>query len=187
MPTCRDTITRALRKVRAYSAGEEPSASDMNDGMEELQSLYEHWASNGMFGRLTDVSVAGDYTAGEFERVTLTETGTVTIPTSFDDGGDSLPPYDMSYIEVVDIILQTVTRYLYDAGQWVEIGALTLDDEAPLASKGRGGLAACLAMAIAEEYGESVGPATMRQAAAFKTGLSLKLGGDAPRTAPDYF
>jgi len=189
MPTCRDIVTRALRKVRAYAAGEEPSASDMNDGMDELQNLYEQWAANGMFGRLADVETAGDYEAGAGERIRLTETGTVTIPTSFDDGGTSYPPYDMTYIEVIDTVLESVTRYLYDAGQgtWVEIGALTLDDEAPLATKGRGGLAACLAVAIAEEYGESVGPAVMRQAASFKTGLALKFGGDAPRTAPDYY
>jgi len=185
MPTCRDIITRALRKARVYAAGEEPSAEDMADGLDELQNLYEQWGSGGMFGRLSDVHTNADYEASPGERVVLTEDATVTIPETIYDDGSDYPPYDLSFIEV--IAPDSVTRYLYSGGRWVEIGALGLDDEAPLANRGRGGLAACLALAYAEEFGAEVGPGVARQAAAFKTALSLKMGSDAARTAPDYF
>lgn len=186
MPTCRDIITRCLRKARVYAAGETPTADDMADGMDELQNLYEQWISNGMFGRLTDVYTNDDYEAAPNERVTITA-GSVTIPVTVDDDGTDFPPFDMAAVEVIDTVAETVTRYLYSDGAWVAISGLALDDEAPLAGKGRGGLAACLAVAYAEEFGAEVGPGVVRQAAAFKTGLSLKSGGDAQRTAPDYF
>ena len=190
MPTCRDVITRALRKIRVYAAGETPSNEDINDGLDELQNLYEQWGSNGMFGRLNDVQTDVDYEAEENERIRVTDGATVTIPTELtvlDE--EERPPYDTAFIEVIDVAASTITRHLYDAGQgaWIEIGGLGLNDEAPLASKGRGGLAACLAVALAEEFGEPAGPAVLRQAASFKTGLALKLGSSAPRTAPDYF
>lgn len=189
MPTCADIITRALRKSRVYAAGETPSADDMADGLDELQNLYEQWGSNGMFGRLTDVLTADDYEASPNERITVTDSATITIPTSFEADGEDYPPYDTAFIEVIDVDGGSVTRYIYESGAWVEISNLALVDEAPLAGKGRGGLAACLALTFAEEFGEraQVGPGVMRQAAAFKTGLSLKAGGDAMRTAPDYF
>lgn len=189
MPTCQDIITRALRKARVYAAGETPSADDMQDGLDELQNLYEQWGANGMFGRLTDVLTADDYEAGPNERITVTDSATITIPTEIDrdDSDEDASPYDTAFVEIIDVGSATVTRYLYESGAWVEISDLGLDDEAPLAGKGRGGLASCLALAIAEEYGNQVSAAVMRQAASFKTGLSLKLGSDAQRTAPDYF
>lgn len=187
MPTCRDIITRALRKARVYAAGEDPSSEDMTDGMDELQNLYEQWGSNGMFGRLADVATDSDIDAEPNQRITTTASAVITIPTEFDRDGEDLPPYDLAFLEVVDTVAATVTRYIYENGAWVTIGGLTLDDEAPLSNRGRGGLSACLALAYAEEFGETVGPGVARQAASFKTGLSLKLGSDAQRTTPDYF
>jgi hypothetical protein len=187
MPTCRDIITRALRKARVYAAGETPSDDDMADGLDELQNLYEQWGSNGMFGRLADVLTADDYEASPNERITVTDAATVTIPTSFETDGEDYPAYDTAFIEVVDVDAGTVTRYLWESGAWVEISGLGLNDEAPLAGKGRSGLAACLAIPLAEEFGTNVGPGVARQAGAFKTGLSLKYGSDAQRTASDYF
>jgi hypothetical protein len=185
MTTCRDVIQRAFRKIKIYSPGETVSADDAADGLEELQSLYESWGSNGMFGRLSDRIETADYEAEPFQRITISG-GTVTLPTSLVED-DTLPPYALSFIEVIDTDAETVTRYLYENGAWVEIGALSLDDEAPLANRGPAGLAACLAINLAEEYGGEIGPMTARQAGSFKTGLSLKLGSDAPRTGPDYY
>lgn len=187
MPTCREIITRALRKARVYAAGETPSAEDMDDGLDELQNLYETWGANGMFGRLADVITNDDYEAAPNERVTITGVATVTIPATIDDEGEDFPPFDMAFVEVVDTINNTLDRYIYSNGEWVLISDLGLDDEAPLAVRGRGGLSACLALAYAEEFGAQIGPQVQRQAAAFKTGLSLKYGSDANRTAPDYF
>jgi hypothetical protein len=187
MPTCQDIITRALRKARVYAAGETPSAEDMADGLEELQNLYEQWGSNGMFGRLADVYTNDDYEAAPNERITITDGGVVTIPDTVEDDGSDYPPYDTAFVEVIDVAGDSVERHIYENGAWTLISGLALSDEAPLASKGRSGLAACLALAYAEEFGAQIGPGVMRQAAAFKTGLSLKYGGDAQRTAPDYY
>jgi hypothetical protein len=159
----------------------------MADGLDELQNLYEQWGSNGMFGRLFDVFVDDDYDAAPNERVTATGSGTITIPTTVSVDGEETTPYDTAFIEVVDTVAGTVSRYLYESGAWVELGNLALSDEAPLAGKGRGGLSACLALAYAEEFGASVGPGVARQAASFKTGLSMKYGSDALRSTPDYF
>jgi hypothetical protein len=185
--TCRDIITRSLRKARIYAAGEEPSADDMADGLDELQNLYEQWGANGMFGRLADVYTNSDYEAAPNERVTVTSSAVVTIPVTVSDDGSDYPPYDMAFVEVIDTVAGTVSRYLYSGGAWVSISDLSLDDEAPLAGRGRGGLSACLAIAFAEEFGTEVGQGVQRQAGSFRTGLSLKMGGDANRTAPDYF
>lgn len=189
MPTCADIITRALRKARVYAAGEVPSDDDMEDGLDELQNLYEQWGSNGMFGRLSDVMTDADYDASANERITANSGAIVTIPTSFEVDGADFPPYDTAFIEVVDTVGLTVSRYIYENGAWVSISDLALTDEAPLAGKGRSGLAACLALSYAEEFGDAaqIGPGVSRQAAAFKTGLSLKYGSDANRSTPDYF
>ncbi len=187
MPTCRDIITRALRKARIYAAGETPSDEDMTDGLDELLNLYEQWGSNGMFGRLADVYTNSDYDAAPNERVTVTDSAVVTIPTEVEDDGSDYPPHDLAFVEVVDTVAETVARYIYEGGAWVSVSALGLDDLAPLANRGRGGLSACLALALAEEFGAEVGSGVQRQAASFKTGLSLKAGSDAQRTAPDYY
>ena len=187
MPTCSDIIARAFRKTGIYSPGEIPSDEDMADGLDELQNLYEQWGSNGMFGRLADVYVNSNYEAAPNERVTVSNAAIVTIPVTIADDGEDFPPYEMAFVEVIDPVLVSVTRYLYSAGSWVLISGLTLTGEAPLSHRGRAGLAACLALALAEEFGAQAGGGVMRQAASFKTGLAMKYGADATRTAPDYF
>lgn len=184
MPTCRNIITAAFRKGRVYGPGEDPTSEDMSDGLDELQSLYETWGSNGMFGRLTDTLQSGDYEAEPFQRIQISD-GTVTLPTEQPDD-DEAPPFAMSFIEVIDTTNETVARYLYENGEWIDIAALALDDEAPLAGRGKMGLAACLTMQM-DSWNAEILPSTMRQAASFKTGLSLKLGSSAQRTGPDWF
>lgn len=186
MPTVRDIITRAMAKAKVISSGEVPTADEMQDGLTEFVSMFEQWATGGMFGRLTDVYESGSYEAEPGQRITLTDGGTATLPDYVEDD-EQRAPYDLSYIEIIDRDAQTVERHLYEGGQWVAIHDLGLDDPAPLSSRGSGGLSACLAMILADEFGGEVGLATMRQAAAFKTSLSLKLGGSAERTAATYF
>lgn len=183
MPTCRDVITRAFRKAKVYGTGESPSAADLADAMDELQSLYEQWGSNGMFGRLTDKLEESDYDAQPFERV-QTAGGTITLPDTQEFDTEAAP-FSLSFIEVIDTDAETVTRYLYENGAWVTINALTLDDEAPLSGRGMAGLAACLAMEMGE-WGGEIGPGIARQAAAFKAGLATRLGTETAYTAPEW-
>lgn len=187
MPTCAEIITRALRKARVYAAGEAPSDEDMSDGLDELQNLYEQWGTGGMFGALTDVLTSSDYDALPNQRVTVTDGAVVMLPGTVDRDEGELTPYDVAFLEVIDQDASSVTRYLYENGNWIETSGLALTDEAPLSGRGRSGLAACLALSFAEEFGAQVGPGVIRQAAAFKTGLSLKLGSEAQRTAPEYY
>lgn len=185
MTTCRDIIARAFRKLKVYAPGEEPSADDLADGLDELQGLYEAWGSGGLFGRLNDTLQSAGYEASPFDRVQISG-GTVTLPTSLSED-DEAPPYALSFIEVIDTDAPSVTRYLFENGEWLDVSELAATDEAPLSSRGRAGLVACLAVNLAEEYGAEIGPALLRQAGAFKTALSLKLGSTAQRSGADYF
>jgi hypothetical protein len=182
MATCRDVITRALRKIRVYGAGEPVSPEDMADGLTELQNLYHEWAANGMFGTLEDVLTNGEYEAAPGERIRITGTDEVILPEDVDDG--EFPPYDLSLIEIVRDDNE-IERHLYDRGSWVRIDTLGLDDTAPLAH--RGNLESALAMSLAEDHGKALGPLTMRQAISFIRGLSAKRGSDAQVTAADWF
>lgn len=187
MATCREIITLALKKVRVYEPGGTPNADEMADGLDELQNLYEQWISGGMFGHLADVLTNAAYDAAPGERIVATDSAVVTLPATVSEDGADYPPYALSAIEVIDTVAATVKRYIYENGAWVAIGALTLDNTAPLSGRGRSGLAACLAMSLAEMYGAEVGPGALRQANSFKTALALKLGSDTLRTAQDYF
>jgi hypothetical protein len=183
MPTCRDIITHALRQGRVTSS---PTAKEMAWGLTELQSLYDQWFSAGMFGRLRDRIESGDYEAQVGDRVRLTDGATATLPESLEDD-DEAPPYEAGAIEFINVDDGTTERHVFDNGAWVEIGALALDDEAPLASRGQAGLAACLSLTLSEAFGSQPGPFTVRQAGAFKTSLSLKLGSDAARSEMVWF
>lgn len=172
--TCRDIVARALRMAGVVPRGENPDADELRDGLLVLQSLYATWLAGGMFGRLKDVFADGDYDAGEGERITVDD-ATVTIPTTFDDldGGDRAP---REYAPIVVVTTTGETQYLFTAGQWIELGNLEAGDPAPLANLGMNGLAACLALSFAEEFGVQIGAGTLAQARNFKTALSYKFG-----------
>lgn len=187
MVTVQDILLSAFTKAKITASGEVPTDKELQDALEEYRGLLEQWASAGMFGRLTDVLIASAVEAEPGQRVTLEAGGAATLPLGIDADGEDRPPYDLAFIEVIDRAAQTVERHLYEGGRWVPIHDLALSDPAPLAGRGRTGLAACLALLLADQFGSEVGVATMRQAAAFKTNLSLKMGGGADRTTPDYF
>lgn len=187
MATCLEVIIRAYQKAKILGVGEEPTADESADALIELQGLYENWAANGMFGRLADVATNDDYEANPNERIRITDGGTVTLPETVEDDGDDYPPFELAFIEVIDVDAETVTRHIYENGAWVEITNLVLADQAPLSGRSSAGLSACLALVLADEFGGQVGRTTVAQAVGFRTGLALKLGGDAARSAPDYF
>lgn len=172
MATCLDVITRALRMIGVVPREDEPSAAELRDGLTVMQSLYDGWLTGGMFGRLTDVYEPGDYEAGEGERVFITD-GTLTLPTEIDE---DRKPRDLVAIEGFDITGRKA--YVWDRTAWTRIDALTATDEAPLASRGVNGLAACVAVAYADEFGAPIGPGTLLQARNFKTALSYKFGSE---------
>lgn len=189
MTSCLDVITLAMLQPRILAMGETPTDDEGETGLEALQGLYESWFVGGMFGSMSDEIEGASTTAAPFQRIRHPTAAVITLPTTIDDDGDTFPPYDLSIIELYNTTTSSLTRYLYDAsaGGWVNIGALAIGDTAPLAARGRDGLAACLALSLAEYYGESIGPGVMQRARNFKQALSFKLGADRPRSAVEWF
>lgn len=187
MATCRDVIYRAYRLAGIVGLGDDPDAEEADFGMDALQSMFDAWVSGGMFGRLTDVYKTVAYTAKEGERVHTSGSPTITIPDTYAEDGEAgtdRAPYDLSLIEVQDGA--TRNRWLYDRNDWVDLVGLTLGSTCPLADRGINGFAASLAMEIAGPFGD-IPSRVFQSAAAFKQGLSYKLGSTRPPRVTSYF
>lgn len=173
MTTCRDIVSRALRMAGIVAKGRDPKAPEMTDGMFALQSTYDSMFVGGMFGRLRDVHVGEDYEAGPGQRVFASD-GEVTLPAM--DGYDCRSIRDLTAIEInAEGIRQT---YIWDRNGWTRLDSLGETDEAPLAHRGAEGLAACVAMQIVEDYGQSPTAMMDRKAGNFRTNLRLGLGAE---------
>ncbi len=171
--TCRDIVTGALQLLGAYGGNETPSSVDQDSGMIALQSIYDGWVASGMFGRLKSVYQTSDYTANEGELVTTPSGVAVTLPTTvLDSCSNARAPRDLSLIEIRG---DTRAVWLYDRPGWVQIDALALDDDAPLATFGQRGLMACLAVTVAGDFNMQVTPSIARLASQFRGLISLKL------------
>lgn len=181
MATCRDIVTRALVMVGVVARGDTPEAEELNDGMTILQSIYDQWLIGGMFGRLNDKFDEGDTDVAAGQRVYVSD-GIATLP-DFTDTGCRWR--DLAAIEVFDTNGRRV--YLWDRTDWVRIDALEPTDRAPLSDRGANGLAACVALLYAEEFGAQVGPGAARQAGTFKYALSVKSGSTRDPVPGQYF
>lgn len=182
MTTCRDIVTLALRQARIVGIGRTPRASEAAEGMDALQALYDRMFADGPLGPFTDVYATSDYTAKENERI-IADNATITIPDTFDDGGELRTPKDLSAIIVVTDTTQK--NYVFSLGRWQIADSLTLDSEAPLANRDRVGLAALLAVQFAEMFGAVLPPETTRRAYQFKGRISHKFSTD--RGLPEYY
>lgn len=180
MVTCRTIITRALQQATIVPLGRDPTSKEAEAGLSALAGMYEGWVSGSMFGRLKDVYQDADYDAEPGERV-YADGYTVTLPLTVENETET--PRDMAVISVYN---GGWVNWLWD-GAWVNLSALTLDSEAPLADRDREGLASALAGYLAEGFGGQIGPQTQRRAARFESSLSLKLGSTQDATAPSYF
>ena len=194
MATCLDIITSALKLARVLPSGGTPSASETEDGMDCLQSLYDEWVAGGMFGKLTDTYLTADDTAREGNRYLLASGVTLTEPTVIpaEDSADGTArqPRDLA---IYESLTSTGTRSvrLYDRTGWVDLLGLTTTSIAPLASRGKMGLAACLATsgAFAAMFNDTatMNPDVRSVANTFRASLSYKLGTTRDRTASEYF
>lgn len=90
------------------------------------------------------------------------------------------PPRDGSAVIITDRVGGERATWLYDGTvkQWQGIERMTLEDDAPRSSADPQGLAACLAMEIADSYGDAgvVGPSAQAQAARFKAAMTQRFG-----------
>jgi hypothetical protein len=176
MATCQQIITSALRKIGVVNEGAPtPNPYDAQVALGVLQGWYFTAMAQGVFGRLTDVTVEDDYEADEFERILNISDGdvTITLPETIDDCGTTRAPVDLCPVVVVDPGVEPL-NYVYDAlvGDWVSLNGLALTDEAPLSSRGPDNFACVLAIAIAEERGQEIGGITAARAAAFVAALT---------------
>ena len=96
--------------------------------------------------------------------------------------GNNRPPRDGAVVVIVDEVTGLMSDFIYDGQlrQWVAVNGditvigvdpMTLDTQAPLSVRDPRGLAACLALEIADEYGASVGPSTVAASSRFKAAL----------------
>lgn len=199
MVTVRQTITRALRKLRVVASGDEPTAAEAADGLAAVQGMFDQWASSGMFGRLSqyfgDAQGVTFNTDENGREVVLWEAPpsdpTVELPIRVRDSftGDLRPPAHLSFTEIVDEATGTRKTFLYDArkAQWVRLDNLALESEMPLAGSGAEGIAAALAMRIAEEFGAEPGPMLAREASRFTFALSARYGEERRTGTSVYF
>jgi hypothetical protein len=150
-------VTNALKLARIIAPGVTPEADEANDGLTCLQSLYDQWFHNAMFGALEDVYLDADDVAEEGKRYYIPAGFTLTPATSdyLDSCGNVRQPRDLSVYESFDGATRTVR--LYDRTQWVDLLGLTLNSTAPLSARGEMGLAACLAIsgAFAAMFGDT--------------------------------
>lgn len=193
--TCQTIINRALTKLGILgSSSATPTTADNALGLEALKGIYQRLINSGAFGQLTDVIVTSDYTAGENERIKTTSTVIITLPDQvsfvgyepcagygqvglFTDDNLVRPPRDLAVVSIVYTDNGTIQDYIYDnrLRQWVEINALTYTSVAPLALRDEGGLAATLAIDLADEFGQQPTALTLRAAGAFATALAFNI------------
>lgn len=186
MTTCADAILYAARRSKIIRPGATLKASEADDGMLALQTMYDTWAA-GMFGRLTEKVVTANTEAEVGQRIRVDGAFTVTLP-DLDANDDQKPVKDLSFVEIIytdpSVLLE---RHVYEAGRgaWVQINGLALTDEAPLATRGATGLGDALAMFWAESFGFDVPTNVKRGAQAFMRSLSWKF--DTDEIVAEYF
>ena len=183
MTTCRDIITAGLRFARILPSGRAPKAAEAEDGMFVLQGMYDAMVNSGTFGTMTDVLAVEDMTAEPWQRIRVEGAYTVALPNVVDT---TYPPYDLSLIQIIDP--PTVHTWLYEAmrGDWVDLSNLTLDSQAPLATRGQHGLASLFAVRFAETFGADIPPTIVRNAMEFNGSLINNIASDNAKTAPEY-
>lgn len=176
MPTCADVIKRALRRLNDIDASEDPPAEDMAVAMEALQGIFDRKVTE-ISGRLEDVYVTSDYTAGENQRLRRSGAQTITYPPRITR--EQRDPYDGTLIIVTGSARES-RIYDADSGAWVVLSGLTQTDECPLAQRDPGGMSAAVAAEIADMFGRPLTPMTAREAARGRMMISARIGGPLP-------
>ena len=197
MATCSSIVNRALRKIGRLGAGRDARQNDAEDALDALRGLYLAWVASGAFGRLADVVVQGDYTAGENMRIIrpIGVSANITLPNfvpmyadprpynrEYDYAlyeevdGNNRPPRDGTPVVIADQQTGTIATWVYDGNikVWIQIDTLALNDNAPMAYADPEGLAATLAMEVADQFGGEPTPSTAQAALRFKTTLTSR-------------
>jgi hypothetical protein len=208
MATCQDLAAKAMQRLRLLSGGESPTGQEAEDILLTIQSMYDQWISDGLFGRMNDTVISSNYTANEQDRVINDGGYTVTLPTVITpivpmgsyyplypdeqiytalQTTVQRPPRDLAIIAVVTS--GATSHKIYDARlrAWVGLDNLALTDTAPLANRGLNGLASVLAEKIADDFGATVTPGIQQEATAFRWGLSSRYSSQRVDNQAVYF
>lgn len=145
------------------------------------ESISEGWVYDygtprrGYYGSVVKISTQGDNIIVDVE--------------ASQPMGCVLPPRDGSPVIITDREGGQTASWLYDGTlkAWQRIDALQLDNEAPRSAADPEGLAASLALEIADTFGAEIGPATNRQAMRFQTAMTHRYGMRREATAGVYY
>lgn len=113
--------------------------------------------------------------------ITIDQVGdevTVTVTPGQPVGNNTTTPRDGAPVIISDRIGGQVLTWLYDGTvkRWQAIDGLTLDDDAPRSHADPEGLSACVAMEMADTFGEELGATTIRQANRFQAAMTQAFG-----------
>lgn len=182
MTTCRDIITLGMNLAAILPMGRTPKAKEAEFGMTILQSMYDQLVADQIFGALTEVYTDIDYTAKEYESI-YSAGATITIPDTIEDSctGKTRTPRDLACIVVESNSGREVS--VFNGNSWEVLNDLTLDSDAPLATRNKAGLAALFALYFVDAFGGALGQMTRRNALLFQGGLSAARKDAAPEPA----
>jgi hypothetical protein len=195
MTTVSDVVTLALRQAKVIGVRATPTSDEGAAGLEAFQAMLDQWVSGGMFGTLEDVYLESSDTAKEGRRYLLKLGAVLTLPSLIEgEGGDYGEEGNATTRQILDLsLVESVTSAgvrtvsLWDRTAWVTMTGLALADDAPLASRGVTGLAACLARTYCEMFGRELGPNTAMLARRFEGSLSHKFGSTQAKRSAEYF
>jgi len=208
MPNTTSVIKLALSKLGVAGGLKDPRPEDMELGLTTLQSYYRNLITSGALGtaRRTLLDSSKEcYTAGENEIILRTseEVDDIQLPLSvpsdgscgYDDygiawAGGSRSPRNGKFVVINDAFTGASMEWIYDGyiNQWCSIHDLSLDQDswAPLASD-INGVAARLAVMMADHYDATLHQMTVRDALLFDTALVQSFGEDTPPMPGNYF
>ena len=176
-----DIITRAMRRIGIVSGGQLPRDDERDDALETLKSLYRRLISQGSLSIVRDVRLPdGAVICGKPGTRYVASLATITLP-------DHAP--DLSVICAVDPTTNQVDEYLFDARiqKWITIDDLDLTSPAPFAYRDPSGLAAYLAIELADEYGQQPTEITLRSAATWLTSITQNWSAEDVSSPGVYF
>lgn len=174
MSTSQAIIRRAMRLMGVLSGGDQPTGDDAADGLEMLQSTVLDLPGLLLNGHWRERAISTAWTAIEYDRLTVTAPGVVTLPSvvsgtgctedPFVYGPCTRPPHDLAKVQILGKAAN-LGLWVYSATKsaWGRLDALTISSELPFGSEDDAGLAAQLAVNWAEEFGASAaaGPRTV--------------------------
>lgn len=161
--TVRDIVKRAFQMAKVVAVGDDPTAEESQAGLDVLQSYYLRIADTAL--RPVPVYVTDDYTADESERV-YGDGVILSLPDVIEHCGTRLPN-DLACIQLNDGT--GWDTHISDRGTWVQVDNLTLNSDAPFASRNPEGLAALLACELVDTFAGEITQNIDTKARRFRT------------------